>query len=243
MQEYVTYDDLISQDEVLATLAKKPTHKIIVSNVKDPSNIQFQLADNVPALNKLMDDLEKVYYGIGTTSYNMPLDYVKLGRVCVALFSGDENWHRCRIVEVNSDRKLARVMFIDYGGDEWVQANKLKFLAKEFKYLPVQAIDGHFAGITKPASGHWNKETVNYLLNRVMGKTLEATIVGSLDNSFALEINDRTTISLNGCPPGTLINLNKRILQDAFGTWFDEQKHVSSKQDYLFFTLVDKYTR
>ncbi len=71
IQEYVLYNQDVDSTAVLKKLASAKTHKIIVSNVVNPSNIQIQLLENVDNLNKLMEDLEVVYCGLGKLSINI----------------------------------------------------------------------------------------------------------------------------------------------------------------------------
>jgi hypothetical protein len=66
MKAYILKNkELSDSDDVLIKLATNKSHKIIVSNVVNPCNIQVQLAENINALNTLMMDLEEVYYGLG----------------------------------------------------------------------------------------------------------------------------------------------------------------------------------
>ena len=85
--------DAISKHELLLQLASRDTHAVIVSHVKTPCNIQIQLSANVDSLNKLMDELETAYHGIGSTLYTMPDEYMSNGRLCAGIFPSDNNWH------------------------------------------------------------------------------------------------------------------------------------------------------
>jgi hypothetical protein len=89
-------------------------HNVLVSNIVNPLDIFIQLASNVEMLNTLMDDLERSYEGIGASHYNMPKEYIKSGKLCAAKFKTDNNWHRCKIIDVIEERKLVRVLFIEY---------------------------------------------------------------------------------------------------------------------------------
>jgi hypothetical protein len=52
----------------------------------------------------------------------MPLEYITPTRLCAAIFPVDNNWHRCRIVEIApTNENLVLVNFIDYGGDSYVK--------------------------------------------------------------------------------------------------------------------------
>ncbi len=66
MKAYILENkELSDSDDVLIKLSTNKTHRIIVSNVVNPCNIQIQLAENNNDLNILMKDLEEVYCGLG----------------------------------------------------------------------------------------------------------------------------------------------------------------------------------
>ncbi len=228
MQDYIFYHNNLNSIDVLKQFASKKTHQIVVSNVNNPCEIQIQLAENVNALNKLMEELELVYCGIGASNYNMPLEYIEHGHLCAAIYPGDMNWHRCRIIGVFPENKKVRVSYVDYGGDSLVDLENVKFLSSEFAYLPVQAVNAKFANIANvnKKKTDWRKDTINYLLNRVTGKILTAEIMGVNDGYLSIEIFDKTTTNNNGCPPNTTINLNQRIVMDGYGQKYEECKDL-----------------
>jgi len=223
IKEHVVYNTETDLDpkEIFKTIALKSTHSIIVSNVKNPCDIQIQLVDNQKALGDLMDDLEELYCGIGASFYNMPIEYVQHGHLCAAIYTGDQNWHRCRIIGFESAKKLVRVSYIDYGGEEYVPLKNVKFLSRKFANLPIQAINAKFANIKSTIENTWPKDTINYLLNRVMGKVFQANIIGFNNGRLSIELIDK--VALNN----TQINLNKRIASDGYGTFYDESAEIT----------------
>lgn len=170
-----------------------------------------------------MDNLEKVYYGVGSGYYDMPENYVVMGKLCVAVFEMDNNWHRCRIIGVDLNKKKARVDFIDYGGDAVVPINGLKFLLKEFSFMPPQAIDSCFSRIRSRPDELWRKDTVNYMLNRLMNKKLKSKVTGIRGGFVSLEIYDKTLVEVNGRPAGTLIHINKKMVVDGYADFYNEE--------------------
>ena len=240
IQDYVLYNQVLDSSVLLQRMASSRTHSIIVSNVHNPSNIQVQFSDNVAKLDELMDELEICYCGIGSSSYDMPIEYVQMGRLCAAIYPADNNWHRACITGVHLERKQARVEFIDYGGDSLVTLKNMKFLDKRFAELPVQAVNARFANVRCTKRTEWPKDIINYLLNRVMGKQLTAHVVGFNDGRVSLDIFDETHSAHNSCPKGTQIHLNKRIIMDGFGEAYDEQ---SVDVDFVDFDTWSKATR
>ncbi len=85
-----------------------------------------------------MDELEKCYEGIGASHYNMPKEYIKSGKLCAARFKADNNWHRCKIIDVIEEKKVARVLFIELVVDSDKQNNRKSFqLVYTFKAMAV----------------------------------------------------------------------------------------------------------
>ncbi|CAF0802736.1 unnamed protein product [Brachionus calyciflorus] len=236
IQDYVLYEPSPNFDkfQLYGKILSQREHNVIMSNVTNPCNFQVQLVENIPSLNELMDNLEKVYYGVGAGYYDMPENYVHEGKYCVAVFDIDKNWHRCRILDVHRDKKRVIIEFIDYGGQTIVPINSLKFLLKEFTVLPPQAIDACFSNIRERPDELWRKDTINYLLNRTVNKLLKAKITGIKNNHICMEIYDRTPQNVNGRPAGTEINLNNRVIMDGYGDKYDETTNVS-------FTSFDKW--
>jgi len=164
----------------------------------------------------------------------MPDSYIEHGDLCAAIYPHDKNWHRCRITGIFTETKKARVYFIDYGGESVVSLDDVKFLSRDFAYLPVQAVNARFANIAEPVDGKWPKDIVNYLLNRVtQHKPLYADVIGFNDGFVSLEIYYYA--ECNEGKDKCKISLNNRIVQDGFGSKCVEKDEVEVN---LFFSLV-----
>ena len=184
IQEHFLYSRNLHNTEVLKAFAQKREHEVIVSSVCNPCNIEVQLVANRFKLEKLMEKLQKKYNGLDTLDLRIPDDYILTHRLCAAP-SIDNNWYRCRIVELNGDS--VTVFYLDYGDEARVRKNKLKFLCKEFD-MPCQAVKAKFANIKY--NPKWNKyeeskqQIINYLLQIVKGKNLRAKIGNLFKKSF-----------------------------------------------------------
>lgn len=224
-------------EQIRKQILVKNEHDIIVSNVKNPSNFHIQLFENIDSINKLMDDLEKIYYGVGSDYYNMAEEYVEVGKMCVALFEKGEDWHRCRITGVDLKNKMVQVEYIDYGGDAWVPSNSLKFLLKDFSELPPQAIYACCSRIRPKPDHLWRKDIINYMLNRFVNKKLIGKVYGFRDGRVSLELFDKTLVDNKGRPSGTMINLNQRFVLDGYADFYDEEsdKKVKKKKSFFYF--------
>ena len=224
IQDYVIYEETLDSTEVIKQLASQKSHRVIVSHVYSASNIHIQIVENLPRLDKLMDDLENVYLGLGASVYDMPESYILVGRICASVFPLDKNWHRCQIQSIYPSRKQAYVTFIDYGGHATVSYTDIKFLAKEFEKLPAQAILARLANVK--TSAEWGEKEINYFLNRVMGKCLLAEIIGYNDIRVSVDLFDFTTQDNGDCKAGTKIHINSRVVMDGFGTHYDETQEI-----------------
>ena len=224
IQDYIIYRNKIDSSQVIEQMAQKKSHEVIVSHVYSASNFQIQLVENVDALNQLMDDLDGVYNGIGASIYDMPDSFIRTGHMCAAVFPTDKNWHRGLIQTLYGDRREASVIFIDYGGYALVPFQDIKFLAKEFKDLPAQAINAKLFNVK--TQNNWGVKEVNYFLNRVINKTLLADIIGFNDGSVSIELFEVTTKDNKGCLAGTKINLNQRVVMDGFATKYTEVEDI-----------------
>ena len=58
--KYTRYDKDIPSEAIMWTIAQKSRHSIIVSHIRNPREMQVQLAENEDQLNTLMDEMEKV---------------------------------------------------------------------------------------------------------------------------------------------------------------------------------------
>ena len=214
-------------NEILRSFAEKSTHRIIISNVINPTNFQIQLVDNGRALDSLMDELEKLYYGIGASHYNMPPEYIQHDRLCAAVFDGDKNWHRCRITGYYKEQKSARVQFIDYGGSSTVSINDIKFLAKQFDKLPIQAVNARLHNLAPPVLDTWHKNIVDYMLSRVKGKVFSANIVGAIEGVLSIEcFQELPKLDKDNKLELSKKSLNQLIIDECFAKFYDSTKDI-----------------
>ena len=127
---------------------------------------------------------------------------------------------------------MIKVSYIDYGGDDYVPKDSIKFLARRFAYLPMQAVNAKFANVEKPDS-HLKKsstETIKFILERVANnKILEANIVGFNEGFIALEAFDslnQKTLKKKSQENAISMSLNKQIIMAGFGKKCDERTEI-----------------
>ena len=127
VQHLVASDDDLDPRDAFNFFLKNQKIEIIVSYVENPCDFTIQLVENIKDLENLMNDLEKTYHGFGSSYYDMPSSYIHTGGLCVGRFPLEDTWHRCRILEVNSKKKMAKVSYIGFFHNNNLLGNKINF--------------------------------------------------------------------------------------------------------------------
>ena len=143
LTEHVFYNETLDTFKLLEYVDLNSECNVIISHIIIPFEMSIQISKNVNKLNSLMYDLENAYLGVGASHYNMPKEYIQIGKYFAAVFSGDKSWHQCKILGINETKQLAQVAFIDYGGEEMVSMSELKILCRNFINLQPQAVPVH----------------------------------------------------------------------------------------------------
>jgi tudor domain-containing protein 1/4/6/7 len=106
-------------------------------------------------------EFEQTFQKFYTSHMNtLSVKHPKVGQICVAKYSEDQNWYRAIIKEVNRDLKTVRVFFVDYGNEDVLSMSSsndnstpcLCDVADDFKKYPMQAMKCSLIGIG-PISG------------------------------------------------------------------------------------------
>eukprot|EP00794_Sanderia_malayensis_P004854 gene4854-5491_t len=97
---------------------------------------------------------------------------VKVGDVCLAQFSEDEQWYRGQVLSIDLDSEDVEVFFIDYGNSEFMVWKHLKVIPDEFCELPPQALQCRLANI-EPVGGVWGKGAVKLLKELILERELK----------------------------------------------------------------------
>jgi staphylococcal nuclease domain-containing protein 1 len=109
--------------------------KLVITEVNNELHIYGQLVENGPKLEQLTTQLRAEL----EARPPVPGAYTpKVGDLCVAKFSMDNEWYRARVLSTSSNGNVA-VLFIDYGNKEQTQSTKLAQIPAGFESLPAQA--------------------------------------------------------------------------------------------------------
>lgn len=109
--------------------------KIVVTEVNSDLHFYGQLVENGAKLEQLTGQLRAEL----DARPPVPGAYTpKVGDVCVAKFSIDEEWYRARVISIQSTGNV-NVLFIDYGNKETTKSTNLAQIPAGFESLPAQA--------------------------------------------------------------------------------------------------------
>ena len=165
-----------------------------------PSKFYCQLAKDEIPFEALMNT---IYEHAGTLPV---LDQVKKGISCIGLFSEDGSWYRGTVLETRQGE--ARLLFVDYGNEEWVKNENIKEIPKDIQTLPLQAVQCCLA-YSQPATGTWTDQEKELFKGRCADKTFSLQVVSSNSESFSVVLKDKST--------GENVN-------DLFGKSVEEEK-------------------
>lgn len=108
--------------------------KLVITEIKPDLHFYAQLVENGPKLERLTTELRAEL----ASKPPVPGAYTpKVGDLCVAKFSMDDEWYRAKVLSVSNSQ--ASVLFIDYGNTEQVPSTRLSHMPAGFDNLAPQA--------------------------------------------------------------------------------------------------------
>lgn len=173
-----------------------PLHEyfeIFVSNVVSPGLfwIQVRGKKSTIALDKCMNDLEKLYCSAEGDQYKIPDYLLTVGQTVAAVFPEDNNWHRCVVTGLNVD-KYVEMYFVDFGNTTLVHRKNIRLLRSNQLKLPAQAIQARLAHL-QPHEEMWTLNARNRLLSLVKNRPLIALVNFEKDRVLSLVLVDTST--------------------------------------------------
>lgn len=108
--------------------------KLVITEIKSDLHFYAQSVENGPKLERLTNELRAEL----ASKPPVPGAYTpKVGDLCVAKFSMDDEWYRAKVLSVSNTQ--ASVLFIDYGNTEQVPSTRLSHIPAGFDSLGAQA--------------------------------------------------------------------------------------------------------
>ena len=130
-------------------------------------------------LTELMSAFRSLH--LGSSSNAQPLSGPpKTGEYVAAKFSADGEWYRARVRRNDRDKKMAEVVYIDYGNSETRPWSELRALGDRFNPtkdgLKAQASDVALSLCQFPAQGEYLNDAVGFLQNALEGRKMKARV-------------------------------------------------------------------
>ena len=138
-------------------------YDVKVTCAVSPSNFIIQPYGEMEKLQKLMADMD-TYYNFEGNLKEVRTEHMVEGEYFAGRHS-DSYWYRVRITKC-IDAGSAAVRLVDYGDLSMLSLGDMQPLAKQFRELPLQAVNAKLANI-KPVEVDWRPEDTVWFSNRV----------------------------------------------------------------------------
>lgn len=138
--------------------------KVYVCHVESLDRFFVQFSDS--AISDLVEEMQGHYEN---SEVCKNLEKLCLNDYCCARYSKDRVWCRAKILSVKEQKNIVnvsygcRVIFVDYGNDEYVISTELKCLSVEFAKMPAQAIQCSFHNLYPLRDGGtWSEKVIDH---------------------------------------------------------------------------------
>ena len=176
--------------------------KIVITEVTSEMHFFGQLVESGPKLEQLSSQLRAEL----EARPPIPGSYTpKVGDVCVAKFSLDDEWYRAKVLSVNSNGNVT-VLFIDYGNREQTKATNLAQIPAGFEALPAQAHEYALAFVQMSSDEDDVEQAVDFFKQLVLGEA-----------EFSINVEYRTgNIEFITLQDAKGVDVGKRMVSDGF---------------------------
>uniref|UniRef100_H3AU05 Tudor domain containing 1 n=1 Tax=Latimeria chalumnae TaxID=7897 RepID=H3AU05_LATCH len=194
------------------------TLSMLVMDVVNPGlfyALQFTVKVAEQKLYALMTDLAE--YGSKQSANTTFIP--RIGEICCARFTGDNNWYRAIALEA-SDVEV-KVLYVDYGNVEILQLSRILPIQPYHLELPFQIIKCKLSGIEMLA-GKWLPAAKDLLRALLLNKEVKATVKEVHENIHSVTI---ITELENGC-----INVADRLVMEGLAKYCSNNQMVLSQE-------------
>ena len=133
--------------------------KVLITHVENPHSVFCQVVTKeLMYLDTQQKEIASKFQDrkqLQMKSFEQDISQVSPGVYCVALFKGDLMWYRAKVLKSSQTRKVAKVLFVDYGNTEVVPFSDIYALPEEFSQYPAQAVEAKIFGCG-PISSQWS---------------------------------------------------------------------------------------
>lgn len=125
------------------------SHQVYVISNSGPRSFICQLSSESEAFNEMTSKLHKLY--VETETSSPEASSITEGSYVTALFSGDMQWYRAKIIECSGEFTY-NVLFIDFGNSGLVPLKNIRVLDESLVLHPPFAVECFLSGIEAPSN-------------------------------------------------------------------------------------------
>ncbi|RUS80335.1 hypothetical protein EGW08_011904 [Elysia chlorotica] len=182
------------EDYPIDFISKGSTEYVFTTHIKDPEHFYVHVESQTKILDDIMETLAERYNDIGP--YDRILNNKRLGTLCAAKFTDDDNWYRAKITGL-MNTGLIEVQFVDYGNTDYVSEDRVKSLDADLVQYPIQCYKCALANV-KCTQGYWTPESTVKFEDKAMDQRCEAHFSGKKqDDTYLVNMIDGEGNSLN----------------------------------------------
>ena len=192
----------------MAEIKKGDTVDVYYLDGKSPEDFYCHLVKYEKEFEKMVCDIAEV----GEQMKN--LGKLETGLACVALFSEDGAWYRGKILDAKE--REGRVLFVDYGNEEWMKAVVIKCISEDLLSLPMQAVNCSLTNVFPASQSGWSEDEIKLFQSKCDQKMLSARVTSYEKEKFNIELKDMQ---------------KNETINDAFRKSVNEAAETKQKQD------------
>ncbi|KAK3749426.1 hypothetical protein RRG08_003275 [Elysia crispata] len=182
------------EDYPIDFISNDSTEYVFTTHIKDPEHFYVHVESQTKILDDIMEALNDRYNNLGP--YDRILNNKKLGGLCAAKFTDDNNWYRARITGLMKTG-LIEVQFVDYGNTDYVSDDRVKSLDADLVQYPIQCYRCALANVSS-TQGYWTPESTVKFEDKAMDQRCKAYFSGKLpDYTYLVTMIDGEGNSLN----------------------------------------------
>ena len=136
------HDNIYVQDGHLdrVLLNEDQVYPVYVTFAQSAVNFWIQKTGSEPILERLHGDIEN------DLNNDIGQAHIQPGLLCIAKYTETESYYRAVITNVNFERKVCEVTFVDYGNSDAIAFDEIRNMPGRYYKLPAQAVPCTLSG-------------------------------------------------------------------------------------------------
>ncbi|XP_048585604.1 uncharacterized protein LOC116614675 isoform X2 [Nematostella vectensis] len=157
---------------------------IIATEVESPTLFYVQVCEE-----EATKRVQQLFFALQQYQGSPYDNYVpSAGELCIAQFTEDNSWYRAKVIYIGNNG-LFRVLYVDFGNSEDIEANRLRRITEDLAHIPIQALKCSLDfKDPKLTAREWTAEAISTFKTLIVGKRREAEVRSQTGVMTRLEI-------------------------------------------------------